>query len=91
MGKVLMNGEMGENTLEVIIMTKKKDLESTVGLMVESMKDFGRMENNMEKGNISYRIKLLNGGFGIMEIENCGLKIKKNRILMVFRSKYYDF
>jgi len=46
-----INGKMEENIKEIIIWIKNKDTENTLGLMVKYMKECGKMESSMDKGN----------------------------------------
>ena len=57
MAKVNLNGLMGEYMKENIKMIKKMDMVFFIGLMEEYIKDIGRMENRMEKGNFLIRRK----------------------------------
>ena len=54
MVKESTHGKMAENTKENINKIEKMDMELTHGQMEKSMKDVGKMENNMEKENIFF-------------------------------------
>ena len=57
-------GQIIEDMRENILMIKKKDLVSFFGLMAESMKENGRMENNTGRENTHQhreKLKRVNG------------------------------
>jgi hypothetical protein len=93
MGKEFTSGVMDDTMRASIKTTKKMALGSTFGAMAGLMKDFGKMANNMEKENMSCRIKRSNGAFGIKVKELSGLKM--NRICALLKkiaiNDYYFF
>lgn len=52
MDKVFIHGVMEGGMMESTIWIKSMAMEFTTGQMEGDMKDFGQMENNMEKENI---------------------------------------
>ena len=58
MEKVLIHGKMVESMKVNINMIKNMVMVFISGLMEENMKDFGNMENNMEKENIINRMEI---------------------------------
>jgi len=56
--KVLTPGQMGDDMKASMKWIKNTDLVFTNGLMEEFTKEIGLMENNMDKENIYYKIKL---------------------------------
>jgi hypothetical protein len=58
-----------ESTKVNTITTRNKEMESTLGLMVVSIKDSGGTVNNTEKALSSFQIKLLRKVYGKMELE----------------------
>lgn len=57
MVKESTHGKMGENTKVNINKIGRMDMELTHGQMEKSMKDIGKMENNMEKENIFFQME----------------------------------
>ena len=54
--KVYTLGKMEENMKVNMLKTKKKDMVSIHGLMVDAMKDNGKEENKMDKENIQFQV-----------------------------------
>ena len=59
MAKEFTLGVMEENMMESITWIRNTDMESTIGLMGDDMKDIGEMESNMVKENIFCLMELL--------------------------------
>ena len=72
MEMVNIYGMMAENMKENINSIKNMGSDCIFGQMEGSIRDSGLMENNMDLGNISYQIKMLNTEFGKMESELVG-------------------
>jgi hypothetical protein len=81
-----------DGTMRASIKTiRKMALGSTSGGMAGLMKVFGKMANNMEKENISWRIKRLNGAFGTKAKELSGLKTNRTCALLKKIANYDDY
>ena len=75
-----LHGQTEEITKGIIKMIRKKDMEYLNGLMVENIKDIGKMESRMEKENfIMYQLILGEEEYGEKEEELIGFKILHKR------------
>ena len=57
MAKEYIHGEMEGNMMEIITWIKSMVMVFIIGQMEENMKDNGKMEGNMEKGNTPVQIR----------------------------------
>ena len=73
MDMAYLHGLMAENKKEIINTIKKKDMGYLLGMMENNIKDFGKMENRMEKENSFFLLKIYGKkAFGKMEKESSG-------------------
>jgi hypothetical protein len=72
MAKAFIPGRMGGDMKENMQMTESMDMESTLGLMADSMSASGKTENNMEKEPINKQTAQKKEAFGRMEKESSG-------------------
>ena len=73
---VVIYGRMAVNMKDNIRMTRNMDRVHTYGLMVESMKEIGRMEDNTVVVNIYQNKVYQEKVFGIMVKEKNGLILR---------------
>lgn len=81
-------GQMEENIMGHILMIKNMDMVSSNGQMVEDMKDYGKMDSNMEKVPISPKPEKKKKETGKKE-KKLTTK-KKNKILIKKITKFID-